>query len=393
MSERPMSDTVFSNIQADEDRYQLKTYAKWPLSFERGEGCFVFDSNGDRYLDLYGGHAVVATGHCHPRVVSALQKQAGQFIFYSNVAYNGVRSRAVRKLVEMAGPPYFQVFLANSGSEANENAIKLARALTGRKEVISLEGSFHGRTYGSLTATGIPKYSKYLNTPVPHHRIISPDQAADLVSNETAALLVEPIQSLGGMKVIPVEILARMERACREHGALFIFDEVQVGVGRTGRFLYAGLEGIAPDMVTLAKGIASGFPASAVLVTEAVSAGVKGGDLGTTFGGGPLACACIEATLDVFREEGLLKNVDRISTYLGEQLRSVAALEEVRGAGLLVGLRFREPWSAARSVQQALLARKILTGTSDDPGILRLMPPLVITESEIDCLVEALKAL
>jgi acetylornithine/N-succinyldiaminopimelate aminotransferase len=388
-----MSRKDFAAILADEDRYQLKTYAKWPVSFEKGEGCFVVDSKGDRYLDFYGGHAVVATGHCHPRVVSALQKQASELIFYSNVAYNSVRSRAVRKLVEMAGLPYAQVFLGNSGSEANENAIKLARALTGRKEILSLEGSFHGRTYGALSATGISKYSKYLNTPVPGHRIVSPDEAAAAVSEETAALLVEPVQSLGGMRVIPVEVLSAMGQACRNHGAFLIFDEVQVGIGRTGRFLYAGIEGIQPDMVTLAKGIASGFPASGLLVTEAVAAGVKTGDLGTTFGGGPLACACLDATLDVFREEGVLENVTRVSAYLRDQLQSVPRIEEVRGAGLLVGLRFKEPWAAARSVHQALFARKILTGTSDDPGILRLMPPLIITEKEIDCLIEALKSL
>jgi acetylornithine/N-succinyldiaminopimelate aminotransferase len=383
----------FASIQADEDRYQLRTYAKLPIALERGEGCYVFDSEGNRYLDFYGGHAVVATGHCHPRIVRVIQEQAARFIFYSNVVYNGVRSRAARKLIEMAGAPYSQVFLANSGSEANENAIKLARALSGRREVISLEGSFHGRTYGSLSATGIAKYSAYLNTPVPCHRIVPAAEAASAVSDQTAALLVEPVQSLGGVTVVPVETLKAMREACRDHDAFLIFDEIQVGVGRTGRFLYSGIGGVFPDLVTLAKGIGSGFPASAVLVTEAIATRVKNGDLGTTFGGGPLACACIEETLDIFRDEGILENVARMSAYLRAELARIPVVEEVRGAGLLVGLRFSGAWSVVKSVRQALFARKILTGGSDDPSVLRLMPPLTISEQEVDCLVEALKSL
>ncbi|RPJ80328.1 MAG: aspartate aminotransferase family protein, partial [Acidobacteria bacterium] len=356
-------------------------------------GCYVYDSDGKRYLDLYGGHAVVATGHCHPRIVRAIQEQAAQFIFYSNVVYNGVRARAVRKLVEAAGPPYYQAFLANSGSEANENAIKLARALTGRTEVISLEGSFHGRTYGSLSATGIAKYSGYLNTPVPDHRIVPARDAAGAVSDKTAALLVEPIQSLGGINVIPGELLAEMRQACSNHHALLIFDEVQVGIGRTGRFLYSGINDVYPDLVTLAKGIASGFPASALLLTEAVARQVKSGDLGTTFGGGPLACACIEATLDVIREEDILANVRRVSSYAQNELSRLPIVQEVRGAGLLLGLRFTGPGASAKSVQRELQAKGILTGTSDDPSILRLMPPLIISEAEIDSFITTLASL
>lgn len=377
----------------EEDRYQLKTYAKWAISLERGEGCYVFDTEGNRYLDLYGGHAVVSTGHCHPAVVRAIQEQAAQLIFYSNVSYNTVRSRAIRKLVELAGSPYFQAFLANSGSEANENAIKLARALTGRKEIVSLTGSFHGRTYGALSATGIAKYRAYLNTPVPDHRIVEAEVAAESVSEETAALLVEPIQSLGGVRVIPPEWLAQMASACRNHGSLLIFDEVQLGLGRTGRFLYSGINGTYPDMVTLAKGIASGIPASAILVTEDLAKSVKSGDLGTTFGGGPLACSCIEATLDVIRREDLLTNVKRVSAYLKDELRGFPFVEEIRGAGLLLGLRFAEPWTRAKTMQQALLDKRILTGTSDDPSILRLMPPLILKETDLSLFLDALKAL
>ncbi|HXK58568.1 MAG TPA: aspartate aminotransferase family protein [Acidobacteriota bacterium] len=388
-----MQEIPIASTRSDEDRYQLKTYAKWPLTLERGEGCYVFDSDGNRYLDLYGGHAVVVTGHCHPRIVRAIKEQAEQLIFYSNVVYNSTRSRAVRKLVEHAGPPYHQVFLANSGSEANENAIKLARAHTARTEVISLEDSFHGRTYGSLSATGIPSYPAYLNTPVPGHRIVPAKDAATAVSEKTAAVLVEPIQSLGGIKPVPVEWLAEMRQACTDHGALLIFDEVQLGVGRTGRFLYSGINGVYPDMVTLAKGIASGFPAAALLVTEAVAVRVKSGDLGTTFGGGPLACACIEATLDILRDEQILDNVRHVSGYLKKALEALDIVEEVRGAGLLLGVRFSSPWQEAKNLQKALMGKRILTGTSHDPSILRLMPPLIISEADVESFIQVLRDL
>lgn len=377
----------------DEDRFQVQSYAKWPLAVERGEGCWVFDSDGNRYLDLYGGHAVVATGHCHPRIVEAIQQQAAQLIFYSNVVYNSQRGRAVKKLVEAAGLPYTQAFLANSGSEANENAIKLARGLTGRKEIISIAGSFHGRTYAALSSTGIEKYSKYLNTPVPHHTILPIEQVAERITDQTAGVLIEPIQSLYGVRVLPVAELRRVSDKCREQGALLMFDEVQTGIGRTGRFLYSGVESIFPEVVTLAKGIGSGFPASAVLVTEQIARQVKSGDLGTTFGGGPLACAAIEATMDVIAEERLLDNARDIGSFLQEQLRGIPLVAEVRGAGLLLGIRMNPPYDQAKTVRQALFEKSILTGTSDDPAFLRLMPPLTLSREQAEILVAAIRSL
>ena len=376
-------------IKTSEDRYQLNTYRKIPISIERGQGSYVYDLDGKAYLDFYGGHAVVSTGHCHPKVVRAIQNQAAQFIFYSNVVYSQVRARAVTKLVEMAGPPYHQVFLANSGSEANENAIKLARAATKRREIISLTGSFHGRTYGSLSATGIAKYVSYLNTPVPMHRSLPPQEAAGEVSQSTAAMLVEPIQSMGGVGEIPLEILAEIQSACRQNGAYLIFDEVQTGVARTGTFLFSGQGEVYADMVTLAKGIASGFPASALLVTEVLAQGVKPGDLGTTFGGGPLACAALEATLEVIREEKLGENARRMGDYIRKKALGINEVTEVTGRGLLLGLRLK---SKTKEIQKLLLDRQILTGSSDDPHVLRLMPPLNISQQEADTFLEALSA-
>ena len=373
-----------------EDRYQLGTYTKMSISLERGQGCYVYDSDGKAYLDFYGGHAVVSTGHCHPKVVQAIQEQAARLIFYSNVAYSDVRARAVARLIEMAGPPYHQVFLANSGSEANENAIKLARAATQRPEIISITGSFHGRTYGSLSATGIEKYVSYLNTPVPMHRSVPPEQVADEVSQITAAVLVEPIQSMGGVREIPLEILTKIQSACRRNGAYLVFDEVQTGVARTGTFLYSGRGEVYADMVTLAKGIASGFPASALLVTEVLAEKVKPGDLGTTFGGSPLACASLEATLEVIQEEKLAENAQRMGDYIRENAQGMDEVVEVRGRGLLLGLRLR---TKAKEIQRLLLEKQILVGSSDDPFVLRLMPPLNITRQEAASLLKALSTL
>ncbi len=384
--------TRIDQIRTDEDRYQARTYSKIPISIESGEGCYVYDSDGNKYLDLYGGHAVVSTGHCHPCLVEAIQKQVAELIFYSNVTYNSVRSRAVRKLVEIAGSPYHQAFLVNSGSEANDNALKLARAVTGRAEIISLTGSFHGRTYGSLSSTGISKYSAYLNTPVPMHRILPVHEVAAAISQKTAGVLLEPIQSLGGVREITLEILTEIDGACRKQGALLIFDEVQTGVGRTGSFLYAGRGGVYPPLVTLAKGIASGFPASAVLMTKAVADHVHSGDLGATFGGGPLACAAIEATLDVISSENLCRNSFNMGRYLRKRLTDLE-IGDILGQGLLVGIKMKDTEGApkAKDMQQILLRKGILTGTSDDPYVLRLMPPLTITRKEIDLFLEALQ--
>ncbi len=384
--------TTVDDLKSYEDRYQLQTYAKFPLFIEKGEGCYVYDQEGTQYLDLYGAHAVASTGHCHPHVVQAIQEQAAQLIFYSNVSYNRARARAVKKLLEMAGEPYYQAFLVTSGSEANENAIKLARATTGRREVISLSGSFHGRTYGSLSSTGIPKYLDYLNTPVPMHRILPAAGVAAAVSEKTAAVLIEPIQSMGGMQEIPLDCLSQIQEVCQDHGALLIFDEVQTGVARTGSFLFSGHLKIHPDMVTLAKGIASGFPAGALLVTEKLARTVRSGDLGSTFGGGPLGCAAMEATLEVIEREELAKHASLMGVYLKEALAGIDHVEEVRGRGLLLGLKLGEKMTA-KELQGALLEKHILAGTSMDAQVLRLMPPLVLKRSEADLFVEAVKTI
>jgi acetylornithine/succinyldiaminopimelate/putrescine aminotransferase len=312
-------------------------------------------------------------------------------IFYSNATYSSVRAKAVEKLLRLCGPAFYQVFLVNSGAEANENAIKLARAVTGRVEIISTENAFHGRTYGALSSTGMVRYRTYLNTPVPHHRILSVEQVAGVVSEQTAGVLIEPIQSMGGVVEIPGQVLREIERACRDHGCLLIFDEIQTGIGRTGSFLYSHQAGVIPDITTLAKGMASGYAAGADVVTEEVAAKVKKGDLGSTFGGSPLACAAMEATLEVIEQEKLMENASEAGTYLRDKLADLDLVEDVRGRGLLLGVRFRN--RSAKEVQKALFEKRILTGSSNDPQVLRLMPALTLGRKEVDLFAEVLKAL
>jgi len=376
------------DIEFLENRYQVNVYAKLPIVIDRGEGCYVFDQSGNRYLDLYGGHAVTSTGHCHPKVVAAIREQAGELIFYSNATYNTTRARALEKLMSFCSP-YHQAFLVNSGAEANENAIKLARAATGRKEVLSAQSDFHGRTYGSLSSTGIGRYREYLNTPVPEHRILPFNEIAEQVTHTTAAVIVEPIQSMGGVIPIPPSVLGDIAAACKAHGALFIFDEIQTGAGRSGSyFLYCRKLGLVPDLVTLAKGIASGYPVGALLVTEDLAKAIRNGDLGTTFGGGPLACAAMLATLQVIEEEDLLERVEEVGHYLRERLMAHRAVEEVRGEGLLIGVRFKG--RTAKEVQKILFERGVLAGSSYDPAILRLMPALTLGKEDVEVFLKAI---
>jgi acetylornithine aminotransferase/acetylornithine/N-succinyldiaminopimelate aminotransferase len=382
------------NIIDIEERYQVATYKKFPFVIERGEDVWVYTSDGEKYLDLYGGHAVVSTGHSHPRIVKAIADQAAKFIFYSNLVYNDTRARAAKRLVEVSPDAFTKVFFVNSGTEANENAIKIARKLTGRLKVISFEGSFHGRTPGSIAATGLPKYREGIKPMLGGH-LYAPfgDASAveKLLDNDTAAILLEPIQSMGGVRMAEPEFYQALRQLCNQAGALLIYDEVQTGMGRTGEYFFAGRFEVTPDMVTLAKGIASGIPMGAVLMTEALASSIKNGDLGTTFGGGPIACAALEATLDVMRDESLLENVRIHSAYLCNELRKLDFVEEVRGLGYLVGITFKG--GNAKPYQQALLDKRIITGLADDISVLRLLPPLTLKRAEIDLFLQELSSL
>jgi acetylornithine/N-succinyldiaminopimelate aminotransferase len=376
--------TEIQNMIDIEDTYQLKTYAKFPIQIERGEDVFVFDSEENRYLDLYGGHVVVSTGHSHPRVVAAISEQASKLIFYSNIVYNSTRARASQRLIQAAPAGLDKVFFVNSGSEANENAIKIARRVTGRKTVISMNNGFHGRTLAAASATGFAKYRDPLVPRVPNHIFADFGDIRSveaLVDEDTAAILLEPIQSMAGVIIGAPEYYQQLRQLCDRSGAMLLYDEVQTGVGRTGDYFFSGKYGVVPDMLSMAKGIASGFPMGAVLLSEKVARDIHIGDYGSTFGGSPLACAALLATFDVIDEEGILENVRQCSRYILEQLPTIPGVTQTWGMGFLIGMRFNRD---AKQVQKELLRRRILTGLAEDRTVLRLLPPLTLKRPEID---------
>lgn len=384
----------FEETAAREEEFQLATYKKFQFAPARGEGCWVETAEGERFLDLYGGHAVCATGHCHPRVVEALREQAGRLLFYSNVVYSDVRAAAAERLVGCAPGGLTKAFFCNSGTEANENAMRMARIRTGRERVITFTGGFHGRTADSISATFLGKYRDIGRPNVPGHLCAefgSVESVAALADEAVAAVMLEPVQSMAGVKMAPPEFYRGLRRLCDERGMLLVFDEVQTGVGRTGSWFFAGSEaagGVVPDVVTLAKALGSGVPVGACLTSEAVASAIKENDLGTTFGGGMLAMAAVLATLEAIEADGMLGNARAVERFLRESLAGVRGVAGVRGLGLLLGVEFAEPVAAA--VQKSLLERRIITGTSSDPKVLRLLPPLCLTTEEAATFVGAL---
>jgi acetylornithine/N-succinyldiaminopimelate aminotransferase len=375
---------------ADEARYLLPVYAQSPIEPVRGEGAMLFTRDGRELLDFYGGHAVALLGYRHPRLLAVLARQAETLFFQSNVVPLAVRARAAQRLVAFAPAGLTRAFFVNSGAEANENALRLAIRHTGRGHVVALRGSFHGRTAAAAAVSdNASKWYGFPQTPFAVSFVQRGDPAAlaaALDAAPTAALIAEPVQGMGGAVPLGREYLAAARELTRQRGSLLIFDEVQCGMGRTGFPFAAQLYGVTPDLLTTAKGIAGGFPAGAVLASEAVSAGLRHGDLGSTFGGGPLACALIEAVIETIASEGLLENVQALSRRLRESCQ-VGPVTAIQGEGFLLGLRTSRP---AREVQAELLSRGILTGTSADPQVVRLLPPLVLTEAHVDTLARAL---
>ncbi len=379
-----------------EERYQLATYKKMPIVAERGEGVWLYTSEGEKYLDLYGGHAVAGTGHSHPQVVAAIREQAEKLLFYSNLVYSQARARAAEKLVSIAPSELTKAFFCNSGTEANENAMRMARMATGRENVITFSGGFHGRTADAISATFLGKYRELGKPNVPGHleaQFGDIESVRALADESVAAIMLEPIQSMAGVRTAAPEFFRELRELCDARQIVLIYDEVQTGVGRTGAWFFSGSEaggGVVPDIITLAKALGSGIPVGACLVTEKISANIKENDLGTTFGGGMIAMAAVTATLEAIENDGMLENVRRVEAYLRQRLEEVPEVAVVRGRGFLLGLEFRDK---AAPVHKALLERKIITGTSSDPNVLRLLPPLCLKREEVDLLVEALQVL
>jgi acetylornithine/succinyldiaminopimelate/putrescine aminotransferase len=368
-------------------------YARLDLTPVRGAGCYLIDADGHRYLDFYGGHAVALVGHCHPLVVAAIREQAGRLLFYSSAVHSEIRERAGQLLLGHAPFAGSQLFHCCSGSEANEVAFKIARRATGRPRIISFGGSFHGRTIGALSACGLEAYRKTAGPVIVEEHAILPygdrDTLAHALDGRTAAVIVEGIQSLGGVHEADHAFLRFVAELAAERGAVVIFDEVQTGLGRTGSYFYADQVGVRPDLITLAKGLASGIPAAAVIVAPHLAATVRPGDHGSTFGGGPVAMAALAATLEVIEREGLVANAARMGAVIAEEARGLDGVLAVRGRGLLLGLELDRP---AKGVQRLLLERGVVVGTAAPSNVVRLLPPLSVGPSEVERLVTALRA-
>jgi len=385
-----MSQTIFEL----EDRYQLATYKKMPIIAERGEGVWLYSRDGGKYLDLYGGHAVAGTGHSHPHVVAAIQAQAEKMLFYSNLVYSEPRARAAEKLVAIAPSGLSKAFFCNSGTEANENAMRMARMATGRQNIITFSGGFHGRTADAISATFLGKYRELGKPNVPGHlqaEFGDINSVRALANDDVAAIMLEPIQSMAGVRLAGPEFYAGLRELCDENGIVLIYDEVQTGIGRTGEWFFAGSEagaGVVPDIITLAKALGSGIPVGACLVADKIASHIKENDLGTTFGGGMIAMAAVTATLEAIENDGMLQNVKAVEEYLRQRLADIPEVVAVRGRGFLLGLQFRDQ---AAPIHKALLDKKIISGTSSDPNVLRLLPPLCLVKEEIDLFVDALQ--
>lgn len=383
---RPMPEAL-----AAEARWLLPVYAQAGIEPVAGDGVVLKTADGRELLDFYGGHAVALLGYRHPRLLAALAAQAESLFFQSNAVPLAVRARAAERLVRFGPPGLSRAFLVNSGAEANENALRLAFRATGRRAVVAVQGAFHGRTAAAAAVTdGASRWYAFPETPFPVRFVPRGDlDALRKALDGAAAMIVEPVQGMAGAVDLGAPYLAAARELTREAGALLIFDEVQCGMGRTGHPFAAQLYGVTPDVLTTAKGLAGGFPAAAVLSSDAAAAGVGVGDLGTTFGGGPLACALIEAVIATIEGDGnppLLPRVRAVSALLRETCR-VGPVAGIQGEGLLLGLRTTRP---AREVQAELLARGILAGTSADPRVVRLLPPLILEAEHVHALAQAL---
>ena len=370
--------------------YLARVFAQYPLPIASGEGVWLTTTDGRRILDMYGGHAVAGLGYNHPLWTRALSEQARTLSFQTNAVPVDVRLRAAQRLIKYSGLDFNSVFLVNSGAEANENALKMAFRITGRSHVAAIEQSFHGRTAaaGAVTWGAASKWYGFPRTPFDVSFIPRRDEAAiaQWVTDKTAAVIAEPVQGQAGAFDHGAPFLAALRARCDAVGALLIFDEVQCGMGRVGAPFAAKLYGVQPDMITTAKALGNGFPCSALLMTPKVSEAIKLDALGTTFGGGPMACAAIEAVIEAIESENLLQNVRE----MGALIRSRCIVGPVtghQGAGLLVGLRTTGP---AKDVHAALLERGILAGTAADPNIVRLLPPFVLQAAHVELLRAAL---
>lgn len=363
-------------------------YPLFDVNIVKGKGCHVWDEKGNEYLDLYGGHAVISIGHAHPHYVEAVSNQVAKLGFYSNSVINTLQRDLAEKLGVMCGYDDYQLFLINSGAEANENALKLASFYNGRTKVISFAKAFHGRTSLAVEVTNNPKIIAPINDNghVTYLPLNDTEAAkAELSKGDVCAVIIEGIQGVGGIQVPNAEFMKELRRMCDETNTVLILDEIQSGYGRSGKFFAHQYMGIKPDMITVAKGIANGFPMAAVLISPKFTPVF--GQLGTTFGGNHLGCAAAIAVLDVMKEENLIENAAKVGAHLMEELKSFKGIKELRGLGLMIGMEFEEPIKEIRS--KLLFEQKVFTGVSGT-NVIRLLPPLCLSMAEADEFLERL---
>jgi acetylornithine aminotransferase/acetylornithine/N-succinyldiaminopimelate aminotransferase len=386
------------SLKVRADKCFIGTYARYPATMVKGEGCWLTDEDGKKYLDFLSGIAVCSLGHCHPKVTEAIQHQADKLVHVSNLYYTEPMTRLAEIL--LANSFAEKIFMANSGAEANEAAIKLARihAAEGKYEIISLAGSFHGRTLATVAATGQPKFHKGFE-PIPQgflHAPFGDMQALEkMVTDKTCAIMCEPLQGEGGVRPLDKEYLQKIRALCNERGLLLIFDEIQTGLGRTGTLFAYEQSGVVPDIMTLAKALANGLPVGAMLTTSEIAASFSPGTHASTFGGNPVASAAAVATLNVMLEEDFFEGVRAKSDYFREELKKLAdtypaLLSGVRGLGLILGAVLTEEGIAVGTdIVNKMFEKGFLMNFAGNL-VLRFVPPLIVTEDEIDTLVTAL---
>lgn len=363
----------------------MKLFDVYPLfniNIVKGEGCYVWDETGTKYLDLYGGHAVISIGHSHPHYVDMITKQVAQLGFYSNSVINKLQQEVATRLGVLSGYDDYSLFLINTGAEANENALKLASFHNGRTRIISFSKSFHGRTSLAVEATDNPKIIAPINNNA--HTTYLPLNDIDIVKaelsmNDVCAVIIEGIQGVGGIKLPDDDFLKELREACTATNTVLILDEIQSGYGRSGKFFAHQYAEIKPDIITVAKGIGNGFPIAGVLISPIFKPVY--GMLGTTFGGNHLACAAALAVIDVIEKDHLTENAAQVGQYLLQQLKTFPQIKDVRGRGLMIGLEFEEPVKEIRN--KLLYEEKVFTGVSGT-NVIRLLPPLCLSIEQAD---------
>jgi len=367
----------------------FKVYSLFDVTPVKAKGCYLWDEKGIKYLDLYGGHAVISIGHSHPHYIEKLTDQLNKIGFYSNAVINPLQAELAEKLGKLSGLEDYKLFLINSGAEANENAMKLASFVTGRSKILSFSKCFHGRTSGAVAVTDIPKIVAPINKT--SNAVFTPFNDLDaaeekLKTKEFAAVIIEGIQGVGGIFVPKPEFLEGLGEICKKYGTFLIMDEVQSGYGRSGKFFGFQHSKVKPDLITTAKGMADGFPMGSVLIRPGIEPWP--GMLGTTFGGNYLACAAAIAVLDVMKDENLIENAKNIGAYLLDELKKIPQIKEVRGKGLMIGLQFEKSMKPIR--EKLLYQEHIFTGAAG-PNVLRLLPPLILTKEQAAFFIEKFK--